>query len=64
MGKEKDNSKVLGTEAAGSLEFYLLGELQVEVGRKSISLWMILLKVSTFSPVELLIRQVYMCVWR
>ena len=37
MGKKKDDSKVLGTEQlVGRLEFYLLRELQVEVGRKSV----------------------------
>lgn len=65
MGKKKDDSKVLGTEQlVGRLEFYLLRELQVEVGRKSVPLWMILFRCPLNSPVEPLIRQVYMCVWR
>lgn len=54
----------MGTEQPEGLSFYLLGELQVEVGRESVPLWMVLFEVSTERQVELLIRQVYVCVWR
>lgn len=46
----KDDSKVLGTEQLEGSSFYLLGELQVEVGGESVPLWMVLFEVSTKQP--------------
>lgn len=59
----KDDSKVLGTEQLEGSSSYLLGELQVEVGSQFPCGWFCS-RCPPNSPLELLIRQAYVCVWR